>query len=348
MAKVWKYRMIKDELGRIYLEPLEIVERKELREANLPGWDDPWNAKELEGRLGGGVALILKYRGNYHLVLNQRTPDAERAPGRIDIGAGVGDATEGEFNSKAKVPKFPMYWRLLSELYEFMIMRGGEALFIVPVPSNLSEDERKDFLRYMKSTAFNTLLLLNPEIERDRWDDKTPHIVAPANGVQIIEKLEDKEYRYMAYVTFEPEEKSMEIIFPVVYSFRGKLKLADAVLDGVKVRGNDYAVYDGEHFGSTDKHDLGLILKNVTPLNRAVMLFNLNTGELVVYRNGKMIYTGGYKQYVDEQNKELSKNGLKLRPTSKVEVLPELEIYDGNRRIPMEKLREFVDYMKKA
>lgn len=338
-------------------EPIGIKDRKTLKEQSIPTWKNLekllMEPIKVEGRLGGGVLICT----DECFILFQRDESAPRAPGSLDINAGLGDATPTEVAENLNQPKIPIIARLMGEAYETIIKYRDK--YIGFLPQNLGdfipkEDDKGEIRNYLGTTFLNTTFLLENYLNKDlkfSIEVKEEGVIGRfKDGWRIKEK--NLNPIDGALVTFEQDEKSVEIILPFYMplekGLKDQIKILDARDKQRKVVGMEFVFYDGEHSGSLfDIHDTGIISKGFQPLNRDVVCLYFDN-HVEAYREGKKEYDGDFPGYVEKiKLPEMIRNGKTTGATSKVWKIYE-EAKKGNEitipskgmSIPLEPFKE--------
>lgn len=314
----------------VVLEPIRLEDLKKWKETPSDAWknlekllheEEPF---ELNVRLGGGVvpAIINPSNSNdYSFLLLERDEKAPRAPLSLDIPSGIDDATFYETQKSPESPRIPIIVRLFSEGYEIIPVsyENGVPIYHVHYPRNLE----KSYQSYMQSTGINTAALLAKRGEKaySIWVRESGEIGKFKNGWKIVE--ESKEYKLTidgAQITFEPSEKSLEMIIPYVFSCSAQ-NLADTSIGGLKVKGDEKVFLDGEHFGEIDLHDIGLILDKLKPLDRYILSLYPDGRVRGVYKGGEIVERNvDFSEYANKIGLPIAiKSGKTTGMTSKVE-----------------------------
>jgi hypothetical protein len=310
IADVWIGKAYIDPSNReVIFEPKDIMELKEWKSISDENWknletllekEEPF---ELDARLGGGVIPVYKNK-NPSFTLLQRSKDAPREPYSVDAPSGIDDATLSEVKRKLLkedplTPQIPVVIRLLSELFEIMPVeiKDGIPIYHIHSPTNLHEDYRN----YIESTGITTaywLASLQNLPQYSIWVNRTGRIGKFKDGWTFEEKIGDKKEIFKGVlITFEPPEKSIEVVFPYEVSCDIPHFFLDSSIDRVKIRGREVYFLDGEYIGEPEFHQMGMInSRKLTPLNRYVLLL-YEDGKLKVFKGGELEFTGDFEEY---------------------------------------------------
>jgi hypothetical protein len=305
MVEVWKVRITKDPTNKIIgITPIGIIDRNELKKIEDPKWSNPENEVELIGRTGGGVVPIIKVNGEHTLASVWRDPGARVFPVSGDILAGIGDLTVLDKEKRPRFPSLPLTITHIAEMDELIVqLNKGE--FLTPVPKNIPNE----FKTLYTTKAHTSINVVYPYYPRTIHEAENSQIGKFKQSWTIEEVINDNPITKMvidgAIITFEPPEKSIEMIFPVEISIDSGYGLLDLGTTPVKIKpGGEYVIYeeenrrnrigfyDGECIGESDCHDRGFDLRKVKPLNRFVVLLYLNnssTPRVTVYQNGDIV-----------------------------------------------------------
>jgi len=329
--------------SQLFFTPKRIIDRNDLINRIDPLWISgeverairEWLNIKFLGRIGGGVLPVIKSNSEIAFSLLQRTEDAPRSPSSYDICAGMGDASLNEISSNVSQPIIPILIRILSEMYE-LIPKIEKETYIAYYPINIEE---RILLYYLWTTAKNTIALINLSYKNKKPSYTTKilpiaEIGEFSNGKTITEynnKGEEVMRLKGVIVTQENNEKSVEVISPLLLNLPEYARPIDTVVKEAKVRaGLLHSYYDGEHTGNFDRHDLGLIPEKSTLLNRYVGLIYPD-GYIKVYKSGDVIYEGSISTWSERSGLvKAIKEGKSEGMTSKVKKLCE-EAYKGTK-----------------
>jgi hypothetical protein len=302
MAKVWEVEIKQEPQKReIIIKPTQLTEIKELKSRKDPNWQNPQEAPKLVGIVGGGVIEVVEEDGVRRIVTVQRDANAPRALLAIDALAGIGDASIMDETLKPRYPTIPLIYNLLCEMTEVLIQQEG--IFVIPIPRNIPKQ-----FRYLFSSAAHASIDLLFKPPFTIYEDLNAEIGKFSEGWTIKEIISEDQTKYRGLavydtqITYEPEEKSLEIILPSEVYIKKSKRFGILDLGTLKVKvkaGGRLAFYDGEHSGEPNYHDTSIDLRNVNPLNRFVLLFDPD-GNVTVYKRGEMIVKDiPFQEYVD-------------------------------------------------
>ncbi len=313
--KVWVFRQVKN--GKtLELTPKGIKGMEELEAELIPGWEKPYEARELTGRLGLGCLPKIHDPSGVFILLIQRDLEAPREPLAVDLPSGIGSATSLEILEKRKEPIIPSLATFSAELAgEILIGYGG--IRYLPIPGNINNfllDGNPEVIkRYCATTAYTANKILNKKAKI--FVEMEYEIRKPPQSYRVIEKGFDGRERMElpAFIAYEPPRKSTEIIAHTWIDIDKELKFADGGLLGYKIRGIRPEFADGEYVPNMeDTRDGGLIAQEKFCLNRFVLKL-YPSGELELWRGFELIGTfSSITDYAEARiHKPLSGKGRK-------------------------------------
>lgn len=339
-------------------------DRKQLRETPSPIFDSAGtnfdkgdilqrlrDARSVQ-RLGGGLPLgIVNENKELSAVGPIRTPGPDvPSPYAWDVPSGIPEATQEELQSGVFDSRLPQAVRLMGEGAEVILVKvgpDGKPTYLIPdfwSYGSFSEVQMQ-YLQNTYDVTINYYIITNKKYEYIKTPSKA-ELAKFDDGYTLVEKFGDNTSYTSENVaiTFEPKERSMEVLWPLLQ-----------YVEGDKVLGSADGGFDGEITGSASIYDLGVFSSQKNPvkmLNRNVMLVHPD-GEIELFNKGVRIWSGPAYRFIETEVKQLIEQGKTTGATSKVwelykkALLDEHIVSNSGTKYPLTAYKVYIDELSK-